>query len=504
MRTFGAPRLVLYHRAGDKLRVQAESGQNNQNAAQPAARILVVDDSPTFRRAIGSMLARAGYTVETAASGEEAFARCFEETFDVVVSDVTMGALSGVQLCRLFRSDPATKDIPVVLLTAADDPRSRFWARNAGAAAYVAKERARQELLPEVERVLNAAPGSMLPVRTRAGRRAQPMERLSQVLDELLFRAVVQSELRRLTHHTGDRRQFCAQFLSIAAEVSDYSYLVLKLNSPEDTTYAVHARGPWPEQPGAKTLEILELPKESGPRLDVTCDHGAMFTGADPGLEFKDKAKYAVDAAGEALGTLVAIGKDKRLGGDDRATLELLSKELGVLVKNVFLLEETRRLANSDGLTGLQNRRRATERLDAEIARARRYGTPLSLLLCDVDHFKQVNDRFGHNMGDEVLVRVASQLHETLRQVDLVGRWGGEEFLVLLPDTDTDGARIVGERLRLAIEAMPPFHQGPSSVTCSVGIANYQGEENSAVFVDRADQALYKAKKGGRNRCELG
>jgi two-component system cell cycle response regulator len=492
----------MYHRSRGTLRVQAESGQNS---TQPtAARILVVDDSPTFRRAIGSMLARAGYTVETAASGEEAFARCFEESFDVVVSDITMGALSGVQLCRLFRSDPATKDIPVVLLTAADDPRSRFWARNAGAAAYVAKERARQELLPEVERVLNATPGSMLPVRTRAGRRAQPMERLSQVLDELLFRAVVQSELRRLAHHTGDRRQFCAQFLSIASEVSDYSYLVLKLNSSEDTTYSVHARGPWPEQPGPKTLEVLELPRESGPRLDVTCDQGSMFSGADPGIEFRDKAKFAVDAAGEALGSLVAIGRDKRLGGDDRATLELLAKELGVLVKNVFLLEETRRLANSDALTGLQNRRRASERLETEIARARRYGTPLSLLLCDVDHFKQVNDRFGHNMGDEVLIRVAASLNETLRQVDLVGRWGGEEFLVLLPDTDAEGARIVAERLRLAIEAMPPFPDGPPRVTCSIGFAAYQNEDNSAVFVDRADQALYKAKKNGRNRVEQG
>ena len=124
--------------------------------------ILVVDDSPTFRRAIGSMLSKAGYRVETASSGEEAFERGFKERYAAVVSDITMGALSGVQLCRLFRSDPATKDMPVVLLTAADDPRSRFWGRNAGAAAYVAKERARQDLVPEVERVLRQSPASLL------------------------------------------------------------------------------------------------------------------------------------------------------------------------------------------------------------------------------------------------------------------------------------------------------------------------------------------------------
>jgi diguanylate cyclase len=203
------------------------------------------------------------------------------------------------------------------------------------------------------------------------------------------------------------------------------------------------------------------------------------------------------------LGSLLAVARDKRLGGDDRSTLELLSKELSLLVKNLFLSEETRRLANNDGLTGLQNRRRTTERLETEVARSRRYGVPLSIALCDVDHFKQVNDRFGHNMGDEVLVRVAHQLQNTLREVDLVGRWGGEEFLVLLPDTDQAGAKVVGERLRAAIEALPSFQGGPENITCSVGMAVFDANDSTSGFVDRADQALYRAKKGGRNRAEL-
>src|SRR5690606_6506900 len=116
------------------------------------------------------------------------------------------------------------------------------------------------------------------------------------------------------------------------------------------------------------------------------------------------KALFALEAAGEDLGSLIAVGRDKRLGGEDRATLELLAKELGILVKNLCLLEETQRLADSDALTGLQNRRRATQRMELELNRSRRYGTAFSVLLCDVDHFKSVNDRFGHNMGDEVLV----------------------------------------------------------------------------------------------------
>jgi two-component system cell cycle response regulator len=498
------------------------TGDEN-GVASVGQKALVVDDSPTFRRAIGAMLERAGYRVETASSGEEAFQRCFDEHFDVVVSDITMGALSGVQLCRLFRSDPATKDIPVVLLTAADDPRSRFWGRNAGAAAYVAKERARQDLLGEVARVLKTSPTSTAPVRTRAGRRAQPLERLSQVLDELLFRAVVSSEVRNLINHTGDRVQFCRHLLQIAGEVCDYSYLVLTLRDGDQPTFTVHARGPWHQVPSRETLLALELPggddrpeerrrpsRVSNELLAVpftaisVLHDGEPLTTPDPGIEVKDRVKFNISSGGEVLGSLCAIARDKRLGGDDRTTLELLSKELSLLVKNLFLSEETRRLANNDGLTGLQNRRRTTERLEVEVARARRYGTPLAVAMCDVDHFKQVNDRFGHNMGDEVLVEVGRALQHTLREVDLVGRWGGEEFLVLLPDTDVTGAEIVGERLRAGIEALPPFNAGPERVTCSVGVACFESSDSTSGFVDRADQALYRAKKAGRNRWEMG
>jgi diguanylate cyclase (GGDEF)-like protein len=225
--------------------------------------------------------------------------------------------------------------------------------------------------------------------------------------------------------------------------------------------------------------------------------------GHDPGIDVRDKVRFTIDAAGETLGTLVAVGRDKRLGGDDRTTLELVARELGVLIKNLFLLEETRRLANNDGLTSLPNRRRASERLEVEVSRSQRYKNPMAVALCDVDHFKQVNDRFGHNMGDEVLVHVARALQGCLRQVDLVGRWGGEEFLVILPETELAGARIVGDRLRKAVESLPPFTDGPQSLTCSVGMAVFESDASTTAFVERADQALYRAKRGGRNRCEI-
>jgi diguanylate cyclase (GGDEF)-like protein len=254
--------------------------------------------------------------------------------------------------------------------------------------------------------------------------------------------------------------------------------------------------------PSARTIEALELPADAVSLMKLFQDDAPML-GVDPGIEVRDKVRLPIDAAGETLGTLVAIGRDKRLGGHDRVTLELVAKELGILVKNLFLIEETKRLANNDGLTSLPNRRRASERLEIEVTRSRRYRNPMAVALCDVDHFKLVNDRFGHNMGDEVLVQVASVLQTSLRNVDLVGRWGGEEFLVILPETDATGARTVGERLRKAIESLPAFTDGPDKVTCSVGMAIFEGDVNTAGFVDRADQALYRAKRGGRNRVEI-
>src|SRR6266851_1206857 len=155
---------------------------------QERPRLLVVDDSPSIIRMTTMLLTAAGYEVHPAGTGEEAFEMFLATGYDLVVSDITMGALSGVQLCRLIRNDPASAEVPVVLLTGADDPRSRFWARSAGATAYVAKEAMRHALVPEVKRAL---------ARSREeGRRPTPaittqsaMDRLCRVLDDLLFDA---------------------------------------------------------------------------------------------------------------------------------------------------------------------------------------------------------------------------------------------------------------------------------------------------------------------------
>lgn len=159
-------------------------------------------------------------------------------------------------------------------------------------------------------------------------------------------------------------------------------------------------------------------------------------------------------------------------------------------------------LATTDGLTGLANRRHFMERGAAELGRSRRTGQQVSCIMFDVDHFKKVNDTFGHDAGDAVLKALAKTARETLRGIDVLGRLGGEEFAALLPETGLEAALQAAERLRVAVADMGLVHGGaPLAVTMSLGVAQAAGaEETLDSLLKRADEALYEAKQSGRNR----
>ena len=165
-------------------------------------------------------------------------------------------------------------------------------------------------------------------------------------------------------------------------------------------------------------------------------------------------------------------------------------------------VEELDALARSDALTGLANRRAADERLDYELKRSRRSGAALSLMLVDIDHFKRINDRLGHDQGDLALQAVANAMAVSLRGMDLVARFGGEEFLVVLPDTDSSQALCVAEKLRAAVAAVELPQIG--HITASFGVATLlEPDTTASELIRRADTALYVAKNAGRNRVVI-
>ena len=164
------------------------------------------------------------------------------------------------------------------------------------------------------------------------------------------------------------------------------------------------------------------------------------------------------------------------------------------------------RLARVDELTGLFNRRYLLERLTHEALRAKRYGSPLCLMMLDLDHFKRINDTYGHLVGDQVLARVGGVLHETIRATDIAGRYGGEEFCIALTETSVQGACLMAERLRqrIAAEVFTTDDGTTFQATCSIGIAPYTSDlADLPAFLGRADSALYEAKTSGRNRVVL-
>jgi diguanylate cyclase len=170
-----------------------------------------------------------------------------------------------------------------------------------------------------------------------------------------------------------------------------------------------------------------------------------------------------------------------------------------------YAIEEQRKKAMHDSLTGMPNREAYQQRLEQEVKRIERYGGKLSLMVCDVDLFKRINDAYGHLAGDKVLKIIANSLQRNLRSTDFIARFGGEEFVALMPETSTSEAKIVAEKMRINIEESPfNFKKEPVQITVSFGISEFAEGETAAEVFSRADKALYKAKENGRNQVQIG
>ncbi|MCA1645442.1 MAG: sensor domain-containing diguanylate cyclase, partial [Chloroflexi bacterium] len=212
-------------------------------------------------------------------------------------------------------------------------------------------------------------------------------------------------------------------------------------------------------------------------------------------------------AGGRSLGALELV-LDAPLGQDDVKVVELLAASAAVALQNAHLYRETQRLATTDALTGLSNYRHFYELLALEVQRARRMNYSVGLIIMDLDHFKLVNDRHGHPIGDATLHEVAEQLRKRLRRTDVIGRIGGEEFAAILPGDSLQEVAIVAEKLRVAVEELAPVRGGMTAhltqVTLSLGATSLSAEHVGAEqLISYADQALYQAKHAGRNQVRL-
>lgn len=457
-------------------------------------RLLLIDPDEASRAVLAERLRLQGFTVVECSDGAEGAVLSLEDPPAAVVADLTMPSISGVQLCRLLGSEIGTSMVPVIL-RGTESRRNHFWAEQAGAFAYVPKGRM-GELVRALRKAIdeNSNDSDFFVVSSTQG--LDVRERIATHLDAALFDSVIAAEVRRLgTSESFDRlADLLSQFVS---QVTTYRWIAVLRREP--LRLAVHLNAASRELALKEARAALQLPDDVPHVLIEDDDAASDAEGPEAMLE-------PMHFGEQTIGTF-ALAPRAPEHKNDRLLVQTIARELGGALRMATLVEESRWMATTDLLTGLLNRRAFLESTGREVARAKRYNDALSVILLDVDHFKHINDRRGHAAGDMVLAAVGKLLNTAVRTCDIVARWGGEEFVLVLPSTTLEGAEQVAERVRELMECAE-IKDGNGDlvpVTASFGVATYMGGETLEQIVDRADRAMYLAKSGGRNRvvCDV-
>lgn len=432
-----------------------------------------------------------GFVVDATGDGLEGAVLALSNPPDAVIADLWMPGVSGVQLCRLLRSEVATSQVPVLLRGDEDDRHHRFWAERAGASAFLGRGRV-GELVRALRRAIAAAPARD-EFFLQFGTTTDIHDRIARHLDAALFESIVAAEVRALGSCDTCTRLFdeLAQFVS---QLHPYRWLALDVR--ETAFRGLHHH---PANRGVATAECNRAMAARDLEIFALEDADAVSEG-EPLPPFVAR----IDFGGREVGTL-AMGP-VRDGDSEASTLvRILASALGGPLRTVTLVEQMQELATTDALTRVSNRRAFLGAMEAELARIDRHSGYVTIGLLDVDHFKQVNDVHGHAAGDGVLRVVAERMRKRLRRPDIVARWGGEEFVFALPQTRAPDALCAAEDLRAAIADAPFVVDGPEgplelAVTASFGVAERIDGESLDSLLARADAAMYRAKQTGRNR----
>lgn len=453
-----------------------------------SGRVLVVDDVATNRLLLRAKLSAAYYDVIAAQNGTEGLEIARREQPDMILLDVLMPDLDGYAVCAALKSQPETAHIPVIMVTSLDTPEERVRGLEVGADDFLSKPFSDLALFARVRNLL----------------------RMKMMFDELRLRELTTRELG------------LSDFVPEKDMEPDYTapILIAPGSLAEGADWAERLRGGL----GAATIETAsEREAQNLARLElpdcVVVNH-RMMEGGD-GLRFVSTLRASPETRQSAIllvvdkGDVETAAKGLEIGASDYIEAPFDPSELTARVRSLlrrktysdWLRRSVRdglKMAVIDPLTGIYNRRYASQHMKSVMDRARETDGFFAVMMIDLDKFKRLNDRHGHDAGDAVLREFSRRLQENIRGVDLVARFGGEEFFVALPDSDHEAAAAAAERIRRAIEGRPfhlPNGAGEVEVTVSIGVAIADGtDDDAAEVIRRADRALYEAKAGGRNR----
>ncbi|MEN3002442.1 MAG: diguanylate cyclase [Armatimonadota bacterium] len=438
-------------------------------------RVLVVEDDRVAARVLERLLRQAGYEVQVAHDGKQAWTLYQQSPVPLVITDWMMPEMDGLELCRRVRDYPQNSYTYILLLTARDQKEDRIAALNAGADDFLTKPvdvselqarlRTAQRIL-DTERRLHEQNRQLQELNEELSMQAEQLEQSMQLVEFANRRFAELFENLPIPCFTFDAEGILHEWNHAAEQLYGYSKTEVLFRSMFEKVFTDEA-----------TTRMQSL-------MQMVLSGSTLQGIESEDRDAKGRIHYVLRSAfplrvpsGEVVGGVVAV-----VDVTDRVEYE----------------RHLRSLATTDGLTGVHNHRAFQEFLEQRFAEATRYHQPLALIMLDVDHFKQFNDTFGHQAGDEVLRRVAQILKRQVREVDFVARYGGEEFAIVLPATELEGAVQAAERLRQAIAEAEWLHR---PITASFGVAVLQPwMTNRQQLIAAADQALYQAKAAGRNR----
>ncbi|WP_319529036.1 PleD family two-component system response regulator [uncultured Cohaesibacter sp.] len=453
-----------------------------------SARILVVDDIPANVKLLEARLMAEYFDVLCANSGSEALQILDNHMVDIVLLDVMMPGMDGFEVCRRIKANPQTMHIPVVMVTALDQVSDRVDGLRAGADDFLTKPVNDLALISRVKSLVRI---KMMTdeLRSRASTTEQMGIDDGTILDQLQSmeggRILLVDDMRSSAERISKQVRGTFDLFvendsqSVLRRCADEDFDCAIVNLNMNTFDALRLCAQMRSLESSRMLPILALADES--------EEARIMRALDLGVN--DYIRKPVD-------------RNELLA---RIQTQVLRKRYTDALRHS--IQHTMELAITDGLTKLYNRRYMTTHLNSLLTSAREKEKPLSLLLMDIDFFKSVNDTYGHDAGDEVLQEFSHRMRKNTRGIDLVCRYGGEEFVVIMPDTDHSLATVVAERIRKKV-AEKPFiiHKGRQmiDVTVSIGLAaTINGLESQDALLKLADQALYKAKREGRNRVVL-
>lgn len=494
--------------------------------------ILVVDDTPDNLRVLSTMLAGQGYQVRKAINGDLALRAAQNAPPDLILLDILMPKMDGYEVCSLLKSNSKTSEIPVIFISALDDIFDQVKAFEAGGVDYITKPFQESLVLVRVKNQL-AIRHLYRQLQQQANQLAEQNALLRQEIKERQ-RAEAETNLLLKTIQAINQ----AQDLHSALEVTLYEVCQTIhwdlgeawVPNPDETVLEYSRRKFIRDpklEPFGYSIEQLKIAPNVGlpgrvwvsKQLEwienVTTESHQVFLRSEAAVEVGLKAALGVPILlEEQVLAVLLLFKQESLKPQPRL-IELVSAvatQLGSFIQRkkaeAALIEanvELQRIATLDELTGVANRRRFNEFLNKEWRRMAREQRPLSLILCDLDHFKYYNDAYGHLAGDFCLQQVAQAIAKTFnRPADLVARYGGEEFAVILPNTPAEGALKIGEAMRNEVEHLKIVHASSAAyeyITLSVGVASLipHNQLDPSTLIAASDKALYEAKEGGRN-----